>query len=222
MSAISGIDTGFTTNPLNTVESKKDSMGKDDFLMLLVAQLKNQDPMNPQDATEFTSQLAQFSSLEQLDNVNKSLEGLAAINSEMEQMSALGLIGQNVVAKTDQFHFSGEAVQLGYRLDTPANDVKLYVLSQSGSTLATISAQETDPGQYFINWDGRSDLGVPLETGQYSLVVKAVNADKKPIQADSLIKGRVEAVDMSGMATQLETSSGIFALNKIEKAGALL
>ena len=221
MSAISGINTGFT-NALDNVGAKDDAMGKEDFLMLLVAQLENQDPMNPQDATEFTAQLAQFSQLEQLTNVNESLEGLAAMSSEMERMSALGLIGQNVVAQTDQFHFNGDPVQLGYRLETPAEDVKLYVLSQTGSTLATISAQEVDPGQYFINWNGHSDLGMPLEPGDYSLVIKAVDKDDRLIQADSLIKGRVEAVDMSGIIAQLETSSGTFAMNKIEKAGALL
>lgn len=222
MAAISGIDTGFTTNSLNTVESKEDSMGKDDFLLLLVAQLENQDPMNPQDATEFTSQLAEFSSLEQLENANKSLEGLAAMSSEMERMSALGLIGQDVIAQTEQFHFSGDPVQLGYRLETPADNVKLYVLNQTGSTLATISAQETAPGEYFINWDGLSDLSMPVESGDYSLVIRAVDKDDQLIQTNSLIKGRVEVVDMSGVIPRLETSSGIFAMNKIEKAGAAL
>lgn len=221
MAAISGIDTGHTL-PAATSSSSAVSMGKEDFLLLLVAQLKNQDPMNPEDATEFTSQLAQFSSLEQLENANTSLKGLDAMSSEMERMSALGLIGQDVVAQTDQFHFSGESVQLGYRLDTPAEDVKLYVLSQTGSTLATISAHETDPGEYFMAWDGRSDLGMPLESGDYSLVIKAVDGEDKIIQAESLIKGRVEAVDMSGFTTQLETNSGVFAMSKIEKAGAAL
>ncbi|MFK5926672.1 MAG: flagellar hook capping FlgD N-terminal domain-containing protein [Desulfuromusa sp.] len=221
MAAISGIDTGYTA-PTITSSASDVSMGKNDFLLLLVAQLENQDPMNPQDATEFTSQLAEFSSLEQLENVNKSLEGLATMSSEMERMSALGLISQDIVAQTDQFHFSGDPVQLGYRLETPADDIKLYVLGQTGSTLATITAQETDPGEYFINWDGLSDLGMPLDPGDYALVIRAVDADDKLIQTDSLIKGRVEAVDMSGTATQLETNSGIFAMNKIEKVGAAL
>ncbi|MDX2494824.1 MAG: flagellar hook assembly protein FlgD [Desulfuromusa sp.] len=221
MSAISGIDTGYTT-PTIASSTSDVSMGKDDFLLLLVAQLENQDPMNPQDATEFTSQLAEFSSLEQLENANKSLEGLAAMSSEMERMSALGLIGQDVIAQTEQFHFSGDPVQLGYRLETPADDVKLYVLSQTGSTLATISAQETNPGEYFIDWDGLSDLGMPVESGDYSLAVRAVDEDDQLIHTDSLIKGRVEIVDMSGIVPKLETSSGIFAMNKIEKAGAAL
>lgn len=218
MSAISGINTGFT-NPVTSTGTDDVSMGKEDFLKLLVAQLENQDPMNPSDPTEFTAQLAQFSQLEQLTNANESLEGLAVMSSEMERMSALGLIGQDVVAQTDQFHFNGETLELGYRLEAPADDVKLYVLSETGSTLATITAQETDPGEYFIDWDGYSDFGMPLEPGDYSLVVKAVDEEDSLIESLPLIKGRVEAVDMSGTNTQLETSSGIFAMSKLEKAG---
>ena len=221
MSAISGIDTNYTA-PTTTSDLSDVSMGKNDFLLLLVAQLENQDPMNPADATEFTSQLAQFSSLEQLENANKSLEGLAAMSSEMERMSALGLIGQDVVAQTNGFHFSGDPLQLGYRLETPADDVKLYVLNQTGSTIATISAQETNPGEYFISWDGLSDLGMPVDPGDYSLAIKAVDDDDQLIQTESLIRGRVEAVDMTGTSTQLETNAGIFAMNKIEKAGTAL
>jgi flagellar basal-body rod modification protein FlgD len=221
MSAISGIDTGLSQS-LNQVEGKGGAMGKNDFLLLLVAQLENQDPMNPQDATEFTAQLAQFSSLEQLENVNKSLEGLGAMSSEMERMSALGLIGQNVVAQTGNFHFSGDPVQLGYRLNTQADDVKMYVLNQTGSTVATISSQQTDPGQYFINWDGLGDSGMPLEAGNYSLAIRAVGKDDNLLQVDSLIKGKVNVVDMSEATPKLETNAGTFALNKVEKAGGSL
>ena len=223
MTDISGISSGYTMDQsLNTLESDKTTMGKNDFLLLLVAQLENQDPMNPEDATEFTSQLAQFSSLEQMENANKSLEGLGAMSNEMERMSALGLIGQDVIAQTDQFHFSGDSVQLGYRLEAPADDVKLYVLNQTGSTVATISAQEKEPGEYFIDWDGLGDTGMPLSPGDYSLAVRAVDDDDNLIQSDSLIKGRVDVVDMSGATPLLETNSGTFAMNKIEKAGAAL
>ncbi|MEA3545363.1 MAG: flagellar hook capping FlgD N-terminal domain-containing protein [Thermodesulfobacteriota bacterium] len=221
MTTISGIDTGYTapTLPSNTSDV---SMGKDDFLMLLVAQLENQDPMNPEDASEFASQLAEYSSLEQLTNIDKSLEGLTTMSTEMERMSALGLIGQDVVAQSDQFHFSGDPVQLGYRLNAPAEEVNLYVLSATGSTLATIPAQATAAGEHFIDWDGNTDYGMSLEPGDYSLAIRAVDSDDNLVQSESLIRGRVETVDMSGVAVRLETASGIFSMSQIEKAGAPL
>jgi flagellar basal-body rod modification protein FlgD len=196
-------------------------MGKDDFLKLLVAQLENQDPMNPSDPTEFTAQLAQFSQLEQLTIANTSLEGLATMSTEMERMTALGLIGQDIVAQTDSFHFDGEAVDLGYQLDGQADDIKLYVLNGTGSTLATLSATETTPGQYFVNWNGQGDSGSQLDPGDYSLVVRAVDEDDSLVEATPLIRGRVDTVDMSGVTAQLETRSGIFAMNKITKAGGI-
>lgn len=221
MSAISGINTG-DTSLTSSLGAKQTAMGKEDFLQLLVAQLQNQDPLNPSDPTEFTAQLAQFSQLEQMTNMTKSLDGLNRMSDEMQQMSALSLMGQEVVANTEQFHFSGEPMQLGYRLELPADDVKLYVLNQNGSPMATLSAKETDAGQHFVDWDGNSDYGMPLAPGDYSLVVRAVDKDEKVLESDSLIKGIVRGVDMSGSGSQLETSSGIFDMSKVERAGASL
>ncbi len=219
MSTISGINSGYTA-ALTSSAGDDVSLGKQDFLKLLVAQLENQDPMNPSDPTEFTAQLAQFSQLEQLTNVNTSLEGLTTMSTEMQRMSALGLVGQEVVAQTDQFHFDGEAVELGYRTELPAEDIKLYVLNQNGSTLATINATQTDPGEYFIAWDGMSDMGMPLEPGDYSLVVRAMDEDDALVDAAPLVKGTVQAVDLSEATAELETTAGVFAMSKVEKAGA--
>jgi flagellar basal-body rod modification protein FlgD len=207
------------TPALTNMGGKDVSMGKEDFLKLLVAQLQHQDPLNPADPTEFTAQLAQFGQLEQLTNANKNLEQLGRMSGEMEKMSALSLIGQDVVAEGSAFHFNGEAMQLGYRLDTPADKVTLYVQNQSGSTLTTITARETSSGQYFVDWDGYTDSGMPLVPGDYSLIVHAIDADEKTIDSKSLIKGRVEAVDLGGTGVQLDTSSGTFALGRITKAG---
>lgn len=221
MSAISGINSGASSLTAN-LGTKETAMGKEDFLQLLVAQLQNQDPLNPSDPTEFTAQLAQFSQLEQMTNMTESLEGLNRMSDEMQKMSGLSLMGQEVIANTEQFTFSGEPMELGYRLELPAEDVKLYVLNQNGSTMATLSARETDAGQYFVDWDGNSDYGMPLNPGDYSLVVRAVDKDEKLLSAESLIKGRVQGIDMSGSGTKIETSSGTFVMNAIERAGASL
>lgn len=216
MSTISGV-TNSSSSLFNS--PKEASMGKEDFLKLLVAQLQNQDPMNPSDPTEFTAQLAQFSQLEQLTNITTSLDGLNSMSGEMQRMSALSLMGQDVVAQSEQFHYNGEPMQLGYRLDTPADDVKMYILSPTGSTLATLSPTQTDPGQYFVDWNGASDYGMPLEAGDYSLVIRAVDQDEQLLKAESLIKGRVEGVAMSGAGSQLETSAGTFQMSNIERVG---
>lgn len=221
MSAISGINTGNTTSLFDS-GTKETAMGKDDFLKLLVAQMQNQDPMNPSDPTEFTAQLAQFSQLEQLTNMTSSLEGLTSMSNEMERMSALSLIGSEVVAQTDKFHFSGETMELGYDLEMPADDVKLYVLSSTGATLATLSPSDNSPGQHFMQWSGASDAGMPLVPGDYSLVVRAVDGDEKTVPAESLIKGIVSGVDLDPAGSLLETSSGPVKMSKVQKAGASL
>ena len=221
MSAVSGISSG-ASDITATFGTKETSMGKEDFLQLLVAQLQNQDPLNPSDPTAFTAQLAQFSQLEQLTNMTESMEGMTLMSNEMQQMSALSLMGQEVTAQTDQFHFSGEPMELGYRLELPADDVKLFVLNQNGSTMATLSSHATDAGQHFIDWDWTSDYGMPLEPGDYSLVVRAVDKQEQLLSAKSLIKGVVQGVDMTGTGSQLETSSGTFAMAKVERAGASL
>ncbi len=221
MAAISGINTGSQSLPGMTT-AKESAMGKEDFLKLLVAQMQNQDPMNPSDPTEFTSQLAQFSQLEQLTNVNKSLEGLTTMSSEMERMSALGLIGKDVVAQTESFQANGQEMKLGYRLEAPAESVNLYVLNSSGATVAELTAQETASGQHFVDWNGKDNNGMPVEEGQYRLAIKAVDKDKKIVKAETLLKGRVEGVDMSGSDIKLDTSAGSFAMSKVAKAGVSL
>jgi flagellar basal-body rod modification protein FlgD len=98
MADISSI-TSASANSGSSIMSQNNAMGKEDFLTLMVEQLKNQDPMNPADATEFTAQLAQFSSLEQLFNINSSLEEMGSSTAEMQRLSALSMIGTRLNPK---------------------------------------------------------------------------------------------------------------------------
>ncbi|MDY6850388.1 MAG: flagellar hook assembly protein FlgD [Thermodesulfobacteriota bacterium] len=191
------------------------TMGKEDFLLLLVTQLQNQDPMNPEDPTEFTAQLAQFSSLEQLFEVNNNLGEVVTSSGEMERLSALSMIGKEVVADNGQFRFSGEPMKLGYRLESEASDVSLHVIDGNGVNKASIPVQETAAGEHFIDWDGSGLDGNPLPEGDYQLVVKALNAQDEILPTEALVKSTIRGVDMRGDGHWLVSDAGEFLLGHI-------
>lgn len=218
MSAISGVSD--TSSLFQAQGSKETALGKDDFLTLLVAQLQNQDPLNPADATEFTAQLAQFSQLEQLSNMNTKLGTFAGMADQVERQSALGLMGEEVVVQTSQFQTEGGSQTLGYRIDVPADKVNLYILDGNGYNVASLTGVETAPGEYFVDWDGMSDSGNPAGPGTYNLVVKAMDEDEKTLESTSLIRSIVSGVELGADETRLNTSSGTFSMANVEKVGA--
>lgn len=190
-------------------------MGKEDFMMLLVAQLKNQDPLSPDDPTEFTAQLAQFSSLEQLYNLNDSMESLAASNAESDRLATLGTIGKDVAFEGDTTTFSGEPIEFGYSLSGPASQVTIS-LQQDGATLATLNGTELTSGNHFLTWDGLTDDGSPAPVGDYDIVIDATSASEDPIIAAPLIKSEVTGVDLAGSSGgTLVTLAGEIAFSKI-------
>ena len=198
----------------------KNALGKDDFLLLMVEQLKNQDPMDPADATDFTAQLAQYSSLEQLFNVNDNLENMGNTSGEVQRMSALSMIGKDVVTTGSDFNFSGAAVKLGYNLDANADSGSLSIRNSSGSTIATMSMVDTSSGQHFIEWDGNDDSGNPVPAGQYTLGVAAFNGEDG-VAATSLISSQVVGVDLVAGGDVLVTNAGDFSLADIQSVRSL-
>ncbi|BHH83374.1 flagellar hook assembly protein FlgD [Desulforhopalus sp. 52FAK] len=182
-----------------TLYDQKDRsvMGKEDFLMLLVEQLKNQDPTNPEDATEFTSQLTEFSSLEQLENLNTSMDSLIASNQNSDKISTLGTIGKDVAYKGSEISYSGESVGFGYLLNTTAAEVTI-TLSQNGGTVATLEGTELSAGNHFLSWDGLTDDGEQAPVGDYDISISATDSAGASVAVTSLIRSEVTGVDLGG------------------------
>ena len=172
-------------------------LGKQDFLTLLVAQLKNQDPLNPSDPTQFTAQLAQFSSLEQLFNLNDSMNNMATANANAARFTTLNTIGKEVSFPASSFDFAGGPVNLGYVLDGQAKDVTL-ALQCNGVTVATLQGEELNAGTHFINWDGLTTGGKPAPVGNYKIVIQAKAADGQGVSVQSLVRSQVNGVDLGG------------------------
>ncbi len=217
MSTIDSISQASTTSSSSTsIATASDvALGKQDFLTLLVAQLQNQDPLNPDDPTEFTAQLAQFSSLEQLFNLNDTMESVATSIANSDKMSALQTIGKEVAYETSSFEYNGKDVEIGYNLDGTASDVTIY-LQLNGSTIKTFNATDLSEGTHYFTFDGTANSGVVAPYGDYKIVIKATAAAGTTVGATTLVKSEVTGVDLDGSdGGTLETYAGSVSFNSI-------
>lgn len=191
------------------------NLGKDDFLLLLVTQLQNQDPLNPQDPTEFTSQLAQYSSLEQLFTVNEQLQQLETTNGNVVQMTALGLMGQNVVVQSDSFTLGSDPVTLGYKLSGNVDEAQVAIQNADGKTVATLHGSALSAGEHFINWNGTDNAGAKLPAGEYQIKILTTLNGETTTGGKPLLKTSVTGVDLNGGSSTLVTSAGQYSLGKV-------
>jgi len=171
---------------------------KEDFLNLLVAQLKYQDPLNPLEGTEFASQLAQFSSLEELKNLGSKLDnGLQAdilLAQSINNTMASTLLGKEVRAIQDQLSFEGEGEEeIGFDLTGSASKVTVKIFDSNGNVIRTIEDENLTAGEHSIIWDGRDGRGNMTPAGDYSIQIKAVMSGAE-VTVQPLISGRIEAV----------------------------
>jgi flagellar basal-body rod modification protein FlgD len=212
--SMTGIDgtTSSAYSGAGSLTAGNPTLGKNDFLKLLVSQLQNQDPLNPSDPTEFTAQLAQFSSLEQLSNVNKNLEKLVS----SQDLGAMAFIGREVVAENTGFSLGAGNVDLGYRLNGPADEVTLHVQDSLGRTVARISAQGLTPGEHFLTWNGKDENGQAVPAGDYALMVSALQGEDTAVSATSLVKARVTGVDLYASGALLVTEAGHIPMNRVK------
>lgn len=179
-------------------------MGKDDFLTLLVAQLKHQDPLNPSESTEFTAQLAQFSSLEQLQNIDSTLNGFEVYQSTLNNIQSSGFIGKTVTATGSMFGVNdGSPDPIRFDLANDADSVYVQVYDNYGSFVTDIQAGARPAGEQQVTWNGRDSNGTTVADGPYTFSVMAMNADGTIVSSTSYTTGIVSGVDYKSGATNL-------------------
>lgn len=174
-------------------------LGKEDFLKLLLTQVQNQDPLNPMEDKEFVSQLAQFSSLEQLQNVNTNIKSSlgtdAVLTRTMNTAAGTALIGKDVVIGTDAIDFDGRGdVNIGYSPNAGAIKAMVQILNSENTVLRTIEEDAPDQGLGFVTWDGRDDVGAALPAGSYKLRIAALSSSGNDVGAEASLVGRVRGM----------------------------
>jgi len=179
-----------TTTPANAQQP----LGKEDFLQLLVAQLSAQDPLNPMDSREFSAQLAQFSALEQMTNVNSTLEDLVAAQQAMGNSSMISLIGKLVDIPGNSIeHTQGETTNLTYSLDAKASSTKIEIFDSTGKLVNTLNGQSAE-GSNLTIWNGLDSQGKPVGSGIYTFKIKATDSSGKLVTAETFTTGLVTDV----------------------------
>lgn len=187
----------------------------DRFLKLLVTQLKNQDPMNPMENAELTSQLAQMSTVEGISKLNATLSEMSR-TSQMVQGAAL--VGRSVLAEGDNLELTDVGAVGGMNLDSMADSVKVTVTDAAGNTVRVLDLGKQDGGLVRFVWDGKNSAGTLVENGSYSFKVSAT-AGGSPVNASTYGLGSVLSVslnDLNGMDVEV-SGLGVLALDKIKQ-----
>ncbi len=191
---------------MNTIST---TVKKEDFLKLFTTQLRFQDPLNPLNSTEFTAQLAQFSSLEQLININDNLSSILTYQDSLNNALATNLIGRSVIVNGDKVQLNGDPVNINFVLSEEAANVRLDIYNDSGDLVRSIDLGPQQAGNNTFTWDGRDNYGNTLPDGTYTVEFAATDAEGTSISVSTEIGARVLGITFDEGITYLLLDNGM-------------
>lgn len=182
--------------------------GEQRFLKLLVTQLNNQDPLNPLDNAELTSQLAQMSTVSGIEKLNTAFQSLLAQSGSSQVLQSASLIGHSVLVPGNGLVLEqGAAVPFAVELPQGADSVKVTVTDAAGNTVRSFDLGALPQGVKTLSWDGKSDGGVQLADGAYTVNVAAYSGDSR-MTATALTYAGVASVSQGGNGVALDLGAG--------------
>ena len=190
---------------------------QDRFLKLLVTQLKNQDPLNPMDNSQITSQMAQISTVSGIDKLNATLQGMAASFSADQSLQATAMIGHSVLVPGTGLQLQNGTAQGGVSLPQAADSVVVSIVDGSGQVVHKVDLGAQAAGVLGFQWDGVTDSGANAAPGSYSFSIQAVQGSTK-IDAVALALGLVSGVTQGTGGVALKVNGmGQVALSDVKQ-----
>ncbi len=187
---------------------KGNQLGKDAFLKLLVTQMENQDPLNPIADTDFIAQLSQYSSLEQLINIAKGVEGLNK-QADKNILNSASFIGKTVLAHGDSISKYGDTIsRVGYTLKENCNKAVANIFDSNNNIIRSVELPAQQAGSYYFDWDGKNSQGQDMPSGVYKISIGATDKNDRPIMVDMQVAGIVNGVLTENGATMLKLADG--------------
>ncbi len=187
-----------TAQQQSASSSQSTSLGKDDFLKLLTTQLQQQDPTQPMDNTAFVAQLAQFSALEQMSNVNANLTTMITGQGTALQTTAADMVGKTAVFNSDQVSLTkGSPAPIAANLSQAAANVAVVIQDQDGNNVRVMNLGPCAAGNNNFTWDGLDDNGNQLPTGTYTAQVMATDINGHSISLTQSGSARITGVSFN-------------------------
>ena len=215
MTPITAIDSTAIASDARSSASLK-ILGKNDFLNMLIVQLQNQDPLNPTDSTEFTAQLAQFSSLEQLSNINDSLKNMAQFQASLTHSQAVSYIGKEITASGNGLQLKdGQAATCHFDLAANAAMTAVSVYDATGGFVNSFETGSLGPGRQSATWNGMDLDGNRMPPGVYRFEIQAVDATDQGINVTPLMSAVVTGVSFKDNTAHLITELQTVAIDHV-------
>ena len=188
---------------------------QDRFLTLLVTQLQNQDPLNPMDNAEVTSQIAQLSTVNGIQQLNNTLLALSGQMDMSQSLQAASLIGKDILYPGEKIALGSDpdtgaktATTFGIDLMSDAAKTKVSILDSAGKVVRQYELDPMDAGIYPMTWDGLDSAGAPAPDGAYTVQVSPTDADGQPVSADALTSGHINSIAYTSGGLKLNLALG--------------
>lgn len=220
MSSVSGASSVLDQYQIKNDETKKKDLGKNEFLNLLVAQLNNQNPLEPQGNGEFIAQLAQFSSLEGIQQLNGSVDSMMSSFQSSQALQASSLVGRKVIVQGEKAvvdtseSFRGSAV-----VPVSSSNVYVNVFDSAGSLVTRVNLGEQEAGSAGFIWDGKDESGKVMPPGTYKFEAHATyGGETKGLY--TLLPANVDSVALGGKELMLNLAGlGSVGLSQVQIIG---
>lgn len=193
----------------------------DTFLQMLLTQLQAQDPLEPQDSSEFTNQLVQFTSVEQSIQQNKNLETLANLTAFNSLQNTVGFIGKKVTIDQSAAMLEDGQATWHYDLGAQASKFKITIQNANGQEVYKTygTAADATAGEHQFTWDGITSSGAPAAEGPYVMVVEASDSNDNVITSNIYMKEVVDGIDFEGGESILNVAGFKIPVDDIRHVG---
>jgi flagellar basal-body rod modification protein FlgD len=177
----------------------KKTLDKDDFMRIMITEMKHQDPTKPMDSDRMATQMAQITSVEQMKNVSNSIEKLSEKSNASDRLAMSMMIGKSVTVDKSRFaHQKATVAPISFDLPEAASKIKLVVLDDRGEEVATRELDPMEAGPNTYSWDGVNSSNLQAPSGNYSIRIDAENKNGSKLKVNSITRENVVGVTFEG------------------------